>query len=121
MYFINQNHEDNFIALRQYYSKQEHDPEYQAHLYIAAVPELFDLLDPFVLQKASGAALTTLMTYNEQAGNLMPSHGGLTSATTHLLEIGMSLYNGYPCNLDFRPSNEHAEVIIQALKIRYGL
>jgi hypothetical protein len=89
-------------------------------MYIAAVPEIFKLLrinDALI----SNGPLVSLMKYSEKEERLIPDNAALTSSSKKLLSIGMSLYNGYECDLDYTPSGGYGQVIIQAIAIRYRL
>lgn len=122
MYFINQEHEKNFYGLKEFYGPgKSKDLQYQSNFYIAAVPDLFDLLDKQQIKRATGSPMSSLIDYSEKKRGLIPVHEGLTGSTTQLLEIALSLFNGHLCSLDRKPSKEFGEVILQAIKIRYDL
>lgn len=120
MYFLDHEHEENFDELCFLYARKSADLQYRANIYIAAVPDIFKLLTKNELLISNGP-LVSLMEYSETEGNLVPSHPGLTGSTRQLLKIGMSLYNGYEVSLDDTPTGGFAEVVVQALAIRYRL
>lgn len=121
MYFIDEEHEQNWFYLYGYYTNAANSRQYQANLYLAAVPDLHRLLKPELIQKERGTPLAQLMDYDERKGELIPSHPGLTSGTILLLEVAMSLFNGHSCSLDAAPSADYAKAIVQAVKIRLGV
>lgn len=122
MYFINEQHQQNYINLMAEYELKRGsvDRQYEANIYIASVPYIFDLIDLDKLNK-SGGPLYHLMEWDEEKKKHVPAHPGLTGSTTKLLTVGLSLYNGYPTDLDYTYSREFANVIIQAIKIRNNL
>jgi hypothetical protein len=124
MYFLNEEHESNFAKLIDQYCGGVwlSDVQYAANCYIAAVPDIYELLEG--AKKTSGGPLTRLIEYKEnddEVLEMVPSHPGLTGSTTNLLEIGMSLYNGHLVDLDYTFVPDYAQVVIQACKIRYKL
>jgi hypothetical protein len=78
------------------------------------------------LDTASGPLFTlTRWTGNhddDETGKHIVSTPGLTGSTTKLVEVGLSLYNGYSIGLDevfgSMTSNEMFKVFVQACKIR---
>lgn len=121
MYFIDQEHEGNFNELGFLYGVYKvEDPQYLANIYIAAVPEIFKLLN-INSSMLSNGPLVSLMKYSDEEEALVPVHPGLTGSSTWLLAIGMSLYNGHQCSLDNRPSSEYFRAVIQAMSIRYRI
>ncbi|MFP7442631.1 MULTISPECIES: hypothetical protein [Bacillus] len=124
MYFLDEEHENNFIELIKQYCGGEwlSDVQYAANCYIAAVPDIYSLLNG--ANKSSGGPLTRLVDYKESDGGsheMVPNQPGLTGSTYKLLEIGMSLYNGHPVDLDYTFVPDYANVVVQACKIRYKL
>lgn len=124
MYFLNGEHESNFEKLTWQYCDGEwlSNVQYAANCYIAAVPDIYDLLDD--ANESSGGPLTRLVNYEDKedgSTEMVVSSPGLTGTTKKLLEIGMSLYNGYPVDLDYTLVPDYANVVIQACKIRYKL
>ncbi|MDT9027463.1 hypothetical protein [Rossellomorea yichunensis] len=61
------------------------------------------------------------MEFSEEKEHMVPGHPGLTGATSHLVMVGASLYNGTPCDLDYGFSREFAKTVITACEIRYAL
>lgn len=124
MYFINHEHESNYIELASMYKTRfkegKIDFQYLPNIYIASTPGLFELINLYQLDLSSGP-LFHLMSWNDEEEKHEPSHPGLTGSTKRLVEIGSSLYNGYPADLDYTFSEEFANVIIQAIKIRSKL
>jgi hypothetical protein len=119
MYFTDEEHKHNFFELLKMSASQTKDPQYLANFYIAAVPDIYDLFDVENLQ--GNSPLMSLMYYDEKLEKQIPNHPGLTSSTRQLLEIGVSLFNGHPCDLDYSFSSSFAKVIVQACEIRYRL
>jgi hypothetical protein len=119
MYFTDEKHKENFIELLKINEHQARDPQYLANFYISSVPDIYNLIDIKNLQGTP--PLMSLMQFNKKLDKHFPSHPGLTGSTRQLLEIGVSLFNGHPCDLDYSFSSSFAKVIVQACEIRYRL
>lgn len=120
MYFTNRQHQDNFMLLLYKNRSRKSDKQYLVNYYVAAVPEIFDLLDLSDNETILNP-LYFLMEWDDEEKCHIPSAPGLTGTTRYLLEIGLSLFNGHKCDLDYSLSEDFAQVVIQACKIRYGL
>ncbi|GKW46916.1 hypothetical protein [Planococcus sp. NCCP-2050] len=121
LYFINDRPKYKFGTFLEYYGPKGDDIQYRANIYLAAVPEIFELLREADVSSGDNAPLVTLMKYSDTEDELIPANPGLNGSATELLNIGMSLFNGRQCSLDFSPSNEYGFAIMQAMKIRYNL
>ncbi|WP_242266850.1 hypothetical protein [Bacillus cereus group sp. BfR-BA-01518] len=102
MYFVNDKHKENYnFLMRTYHLTREKavGVQYEANIYIAAYPAIYECIDINTLDAA-----------------------GLTGSTRRLVEVGLSLYNGYKISLDdvFSSvlSDELIAVFFQACKIR---
>ncbi|PFW72155.1 hypothetical protein COL23_25735 [Priestia aryabhattai] len=120
-YFIDDEHKKNYEALMAQFDLQMfEDCQYESSIFIAAIPILHDLLPKSISTETS--PLFELMEWDENEGKHLPSHPGLTGTSRRLLEVGLSLYNGYPIGLDdvlaSVISQEYIEAIFQAIKIR---
>lgn len=120
-YFITEQHEQNYAELMVFYGLEPLERmQEEAAIYIAAIEDLYDLIgEP---KDKYGCPLFELMEWNEKEEKHEPAHGGLTGTSRRLLEVGLSLYNGYPIGLDevlgSVTSREYIEALIQAIKIR---
>jgi hypothetical protein len=120
MYFINKQHQENFLSFLYKNNHKKSDKQYLVNYYVAAVPEIFELIDLSDSENVTNP-IYSLMDWDEEKGDHSPSSPGLTGTTRTLLEIGASLYNGFKCDLDQSFGEEFSQVVIQACKIRYGL
>lgn len=120
MYFINKEHKENFHQLLFKYNRRN-DSQYMANVYVASVPDVFDELHLESMDDTIGGPLHSLMAWDEEEERYVPSAAGLTGSTRALIKIGLSLYNGYLADLDYSFSEEYANVVIQACKIRYKI
>lgn len=93
MYFIDQEHQRNFDALADFYEKKQTDIHYRSSIYIASVPDIYQLLD---LKSPEFGPLISLSTYDDEKKMRIPSAAGLTGSTSHLVRIGLSLFRGDP-------------------------
>jgi hypothetical protein len=120
MYFIDKQHKDNFLTFIYKNSHKIDDKQYLVNYYVAAVQEIFELIDLSDSENV-GNPLYSLIEWDEKKEHHIPSSPGLTGTTTMILEIGLSLFNGHKCDLDYTFGEEFSQVVIQACKIRYGL
>lgn len=123
MYFINEEHEANYQLLMGLYElKNQEDVQYQASLYIAALPEIFNKLPETIVPEDRSTPLVHFLNWDEEKEEHEVSHPGLTGSTRRLVEYGMSLYNGFPCDMDSlagsATSHDYPHAIIEAFKIR---
>lgn len=118
MYFIDQEHQRNFEALADFYEKKKTDIHYRSSIYIASVPDIYQLLD---LKSPEFGPLISLSTYDDEKKMRIPSAAGLTGSTSQLVRIGLSLFRGDPVSLDFHFGEEFNRVVIQAMKVRLKL
>jgi hypothetical protein len=121
MNFVDDEHEENYYRLMEkYHLTPGDDIQYESSIYIAAHPDIF--IDEMVTNKEEGSPLGKLMEWNEEEEKLEPSAPSLTGTTRRMVEVGMSLYNGYPIGLDevlgSVVSEELQDVLFQAIKIR---
>jgi Protein of unknown function (DUF2538) len=119
MYYTNEEHRQNFEFLLLKYKHYKNDKQHLSALYVAAVPDVFELLDLEELE--DGNPLVHVLEYSKEKEQMVPGHPGLTGTTSQLVMIGASLYNGTPCDLDYGFSREFAKVVITACEIRYGI
>ncbi|MEK6190596.1 MAG: DUF2538 family protein [Carnobacterium alterfunditum] len=119
MYFINDSHVNNFKFFSSYYGELSSKPEYQANIYIASIPEIFKLVDTMALHGTENAPLITLMHYNNETNLFAPNKEKLADTFLPLVEIGMSLYNGHQCSLNFELPFVYEQVVLQAMELRY--
>lgn len=119
MYFIDEDHEQNFITLTEIYGKKALDLQYRPCIYIAAIPSIYELIDLEKIRLEQNSPLSSLVEYSEHEHILVVSHPGITGSSRRLVEIGLSLFNGNPCDLDFQPSMQHGIAITEALKLRF--
>lgn len=121
MYFIHVEHEQNYAYLCDIYAERSQDKEYKPAIYIAAVPEIFEALDLEELLLHRDGPLATLTEYDENRNCLVVKDNGLSAIHRRFIEIGMSLYNGNPCDLNVEPTTKSGMVILQAIMLRFGL
>lgn len=123
MYFINDQHEQNYHYLMGIYKlKPNQDVQYQSNLYISALPEIFKIFPEEIIPDGGGTPLIHCLVWDEELERREVSHAALTGSTMRLVEYGMSLYNGFPCDMNMlagsATSHGYPEAIIQAFKIR---
>ena len=75
------------------------DVQYESNIYIAAYPEIFKCLDINMIKTSSGP-LFMVTKWDEEEGKHVVSAAALTGSTKRLVEVGLSLYNGYEIGLD---------------------
>ncbi|MDQ0197081.1 hypothetical protein [Neobacillus ginsengisoli] len=122
MYFLNEEHKKNFeILLRLYMLSRGEDRQYEATIYVAAVPSVFYLINNKEIDTTC-SPLYELMKWDEEREKWKFVSPGLTGATTRMCEFALSLYNGYEVKLDdvfgTVVSREFIDVLLQAIKIR---
>ena len=120
MYFSNSEHELNYNTLMDlYHLAPGQDKQYEANIYIAAYPEIFKGLNIEKIRTGVGGPLVFLL-HEEYEDDHRPQV--LTGSTTQLAEVGQSLYNSYPVNLDSVfgsiTDEEMLSVFLQACRIR---
>lgn len=119
MYYINEEHRQNFEFLLQQYKQYKNDRQHLAAIYVASVPDIFPLLDLEEMKEEN--PLMHVMEFDEDQEKMVASHPGLTGNMKMLVTIGASLFNGTPCDLDIGFSPKFAKAVINACEIRYGL
>lgn len=119
MYFIDDEHESNFSNLLSFYEKKVNDPQYKANIYVASIPNIYNLINKNEIH-SGGGPLNFLTAYSEKEKKLIPIHEGLTGSTYKLVEIGLSLFNGNEVSLDFNYGEETNKAVLQAIKIRFS-
>ncbi|HDR7414561.1 hypothetical protein ACQVWH_10490 [Bacillus toyonensis] len=124
MYFVNDKHKENYdFLMRTYYLTREKAVgiQYEANIYIAAYPSIYECIDINTLKTSSGPLFMLTYWDDEQEKHRIDA-SGLTGSTRRLVEVGLSLYNGYKISLDdvFSSilSEELIAVFFQACKIR---
>ncbi|MEY8351664.1 hypothetical protein AALF16_26075 [Bacillus cereus] len=125
MYFVNKEHERNYITLmeKKNFSPGQ-DPEYEAAYYITAHPEIYKCFDWNVYSTPNSPLGSFLYTYDDDEDEKEETKGfsfaPLTESTWQLVKVGQSLFNGYKVNLsDFPLYNEEMfNVLMQACRIR---
>ncbi|MFA1512443.1 hypothetical protein ACDN41_24730 [Priestia aryabhattai] len=118
MYFANNEHEKNYKNLMDRYKlKRGQDVQYEASIYMAAYPEIFDCFNQEKLSIYTGPLAQLLFDEDE-----VHHRAGLTGSTRQMCELGMSCFNGYDVSLNdvfSRVISERLlEVIFQTLRIR---
>ncbi|MCM3444737.1 hypothetical protein [Metabacillus halosaccharovorans] len=73
------------------------DVLYESNIYIAAYPGIFKCLNINMIETSSGP-LFMVTKWNEEEGRHVVSAAALTGSTKRLVEVGLSLYNGYEIN-----------------------
>lgn len=120
MYFANTEHKENYDYLMGLYRLEPgENAEYEASIYIAAYPSVFDCYNKENISTEFGPLV--FLNDEELAEEYGHNFGALTGTTRRLVAFGMSLYNGFPVSLsDVFASLEEEEfnVLIQAIKIR---
>lgn len=127
MYFIDNKHKRNFETLLfRYPEYKRKNLEYLPTLYLAAFPEIYKCID---INKITGedpgaTPLMQLTNWDEEENKLIVSHEALTSGTRAMVQVGLSLFNGYPINLGrclrLVTTKEWSDVLLEAIKIRSG-
>lgn len=124
MFFLNDEHENNYFLLMDKYNLERgQNIQYEAAIYIASCPGIFDHINLDKL-RTNVAPLYSLAEWvgDDATGKYVISAAGLTGSTTRLAEVGLSLYNGYKVGLDdvfgSVASQELFDVFVQACKIR---
>lgn len=119
MYFVDDTHEENYYRLMEkYHLQQGEDIQYESSIYIAAHPDIFSKK----MLNVRNSPLYAHMEWNEEKDRLVVTSPELTGSTRRMVEVGLSLYNGYSVGLDdvfgSVSSEELQDVIFQAIKIR---
>ncbi|BCC04940.1 hypothetical protein DJ87_3412 [Bacillus cereus] len=122
MYFANAEHKENYDCLMGMYElTRGEDVQYESNIYIAAYPEIFKCLDINMIKTSSGP-LFMVTKWDEEEGKHVVSAAALTGSTKRLVEVGLSLYNGYEIGLDdvfgSIVSDELIDIFFQSCKIR---
>lgn len=123
MYFINQEHQENFNKLMDLYNLSSgQDIQYEASIYIAAVPEVYECFKGLGTIDTGFSPLFELMKWNDEEEQHVISAPGLTGSTRRMVELGLSLYNGREISLDdvfgTVASNHLVDACLEAIKIR---
>ena len=125
MYFVNEDHKDNYFVLMGMYGLiPGQDSEYEAAIYIAAYPEIFRAYDLKALKlQVKSEALGPIFYLMDDDFNPPHRTGALTSTTWALCDVAHSLFNGYRIGLDdvfgsIGSSPEALKVFVQACDIR---
>lgn len=122
MFFANAEHKENYECLMAMYElTRGEDLQYESNIYIAGYPGIFKCLDINMIKTSSGP-LFWVTKWNEEEGKHVVSAAALTGSTKRLVEVGLSLYNGYEIGLDdvfgSIVSDELIDIFFQACKIR---
>ncbi|HHB1940074.1 TPA: hypothetical protein ACOQ43_000512 [Bacillus cereus] len=122
MHFANAEHKENYDCLMGMYElTRGEDVQYESNIYIAAYPEIFKCLDINMIKTSSGP-LFMVTKWDEEEGKHVVSAAALTGSTKRLVEVGLSLYNGYEIGLDdvfgSIVSDELIDIFFQSCKIR---
>lgn len=128
MYFVNENHKDNYFVLMGMYGLiPGQDSEYEAAIYIAAYPEIFKAYNIDILKdQVRGERLGPLYYLTFDDLHLEHNPKLLTGTTWTLCDIGNSLFNGYHIGLDdvfgsIGSNREALNIFLEACDIRtYG-
>lgn len=120
MFFSDDEHQLNYKRLMRLYELNPgSDRQYEANIYIAAYPDIYEGLNIDKIKTSEGGPLIFLL-FDEYADDHKPQK--LTGSTTRLAEVGMSLYNGYQVSLDevfgSITNEEMLSVFLQACRIR---
>ena len=123
MYFIDGKHEENYRRLMALYDLQRgQDGQYEANIYVAAVPEIFKFIDYDAIDTDHGGPLNQLTEWDEEKDELVLASPGLTGTTTRLAEFGLSCYNGsFAVSMDDVLGSVHGDyfnVLVETMKIR---
>lgn len=120
MFFLNDEHENNYNRLLELFGLvNRKDSQYEATLYISAIPDLYVLLDE--INADYGSPLNQLMKWNDEGEKYIIDSPALTGTTRRLVSLGMSCFNGY--NIDLNDyvgnvSDEYFIVLLEVLRIR---
>ncbi|MFE7064525.1 hypothetical protein ACFVAD_20530 [Sutcliffiella sp. NPDC057660] len=119
MYFVNEVHQENYERLmHRYRLTPGKDIQYESSIYIAAYPEIYTEK----MYEEDNSPLYAHMRWNEEKEMHIVSSPELTGSTRRMVEVGLSLYNGYPVELDdvfgSITNMELQDVVFQAMKIR---
>ncbi|MBE7123961.1 hypothetical protein [Bacillus cereus] len=119
MYFVNEEHERNYLKLLDARSVEPgDDPQYETAFYITAYPEIYKCFD-WGICKVEYSPLGELIFSKGEKKGINP--GALTGTTLQLAKAGQSLFNGYKVDLSDLPlyNEEIFRVFFQACKIRW--
>lgn len=121
MFFADKEHKHNYQRLMEKYElKSGDDSQYEASIYIAAHPDIFNEN----MFNYSVSPLYAHIKWDEELGRDIISSHELTDATRKMVEVGLSIYNGYRFKIGLDDvfgsiaSNELLDVIFQAMNIR---
>lgn len=119
MYFVSDEHRINYNWLMKVYNlKQGQDLEYEANIYIAAYPEIFKCFRKDNIDLSFGPLADF---FDNKSGHNIAA---LTGSTIGMIDLGMSLYNGYQVSVNeifgSLTDEEMVEVCIEAIRIRAG-
>ncbi|PGT79158.1 hypothetical protein [Bacillus sp. AFS040349] len=122
MYFTNAEHKGNYEFLMGMYELTSgEDVQYESNIYVAAYPGIFKCLDINTIETSSGP-LFMVTKWNDEESRHVVSAAALTGSTKRLVEVGLSLYNGYEIGLDdvfgSFASDELIDMFFQACRIR---
>lgn len=119
-FFVNKEHEENFINLLSRYPIGKTDNEYRAGFYIVAHPVIYSHCNGNPVSDGNGP----FDWYFEELDNPSPYSAALSSSYSFLVRAGIHLYNGYE---DFTLylavgtwGDELFKVFVQACQIRRG-
>ncbi|MDE5414570.1 hypothetical protein [Alkalihalobacterium chitinilyticum] len=124
MYFLDDEHYENYRWLTKLYSVQEgRGGEYEANIYIAAVPDIFKSYNKERIDISYGPLVGLI--YDEHAREGGHNRGSLTNSSWELIKYGMSLYNSYNISLDetfaYITDEDLIKVCVQGIYIRTKL
>jgi hypothetical protein len=121
VFFVDKEHEHNYQRLMEKYGLNSGDDiQYEASIYIAAHPEIFNEN----MFNFSISPLYAHIKWDEELGRDIIGYPELTDSTRKMVEVGLSLYNGYRFKIDLDgvfggiDSDELLDVIFQAMNIR---
>lgn len=101
MYFMDEQHSENYDLLYDHFMiGRFKDTQWLATIYIAAVPEIFKCFNTSVKDMSQSSSPLYELTDKDEEGKLVFAAPGLTGSTARLCEVGLSLFNGYPIDLD---------------------
>lgn len=125
MYFVNQEHDDNFRSLLEKYPVGQHDPQYGAGFYVVAHPILYNHCNRNPVSDGHGP----FDWYFDELENPPRTHAGLSGGYSQLVKLGLNLYNNHNHGdfEGFTPylalgtwGDELFKVFVQACQIRRG-
>ena len=123
MFFLNDEHESNFFRLLDLFNLiRTKDSQYEATLYISAVPDIFSLLGE--IDTNAGSPLNQLTIWDEEEETLVISSPALTGTTRRLVGFGLSCFNGYKIDLDDLlgyVNDDNFQVLLETMRIRKGI